>query len=102
MVKPAVPRHSLQLATMTGSRRTVGASHPCMWEGKDPLSTLYPYYMTLYLYPEGDGAPDKNIFTNGGPNIPMGYRGDVGLVGAPTPIRLVTLKNFYGLPGGLA
>ena len=50
--------------------------------------------MTLHLYPEGDGAPDKNIFTNGGPNIPMGYRGDVGLVGAPTPIRLVTLNYF--------
>jgi len=51
--------------------------------------------MILYLYPEGDGAPDKNIFT-GDPNIPMGYRGDVGLVGAPTPIRLVTLENLYG------
>ena len=65
------------------------------------MSTLYPYYMTLHLYPEGDGAPDKNIFTNGGPNIPMGYRGDVGLVGAPTPIRLVTLGNFYSLPEGV-
>jgi len=63
-----------------------------------PLSTLYPYYMTLHLYPEGDGALNKNIFT-GGPNIPMGNRGDVGLVGAPTPLRLVTLGNFYGLPG---
>ena len=52
--------------------------------------------MILYLYPEGDGAPDKNIYTSGGPNIPMGYRGDVGLVGAPTPIRLVTLKYLYG------
>ena len=56
--------------------------------------------MTLHLYPEGDGAPDENIFTNqmGGPNIPVGYRGDVGLVGAPTPIRLVILEKFYDLP----
>jgi len=63
------------------------------------ILTISNYYMTYYSYPEGDGAPDKNICTSGNPNIPMGYRGDVGLVGAPTPIRLATLKNLYGLPG---
>jgi len=50
--------------------------------------------MTLHLYPEGDGAPDKNIFTNhmGAPTSLWGT--NVGLVGAPTPIRLMTLKYF--------
>ena len=41
------------------------------------------------------------MYRLGGPNIPMGYRGDVGLIGAPTPIRLVTLKNFMASPGPL-
>jgi len=68
-----------------------------VWSGYTYFSLCLLFTLTtwpcIYIR-RGTVRRIKNIFTNGGPNIPMGYRGDVGLVGAPTPIRLVTLNCY--------
>jgi len=74
----------------------------CPGKGRVTLAVLYPYYMTFHTYPvRGPVRPIKTYLQYGGPNIPIGYGGDVGLVGAPTPIRLATLENSYDLPANL-